>query len=56
MRVLLTGGAGFIGSRVAEHLLTRGRQVVIERQPLLSDDKVSLGHMVRDPTSGTVAG
>jgi UDP-glucose 4-epimerase len=29
MRVLLTGGAGFIGSHVAEHLLARGHEVVI---------------------------
>ncbi len=29
MRVLLTGGAGFIGSHVAEHLLSRGHEVAI---------------------------
>jgi UDP-glucose 4-epimerase len=29
MRVLVTGGAGFIGSRVAKHLLARGHQVAI---------------------------
>ena len=29
MTILLTGGAGFIGSAVAEHLLQRGEQVVI---------------------------
>ena len=29
MRVLLTGGAGFIGSHVAEHLLARGHEVAI---------------------------
>jgi UDP-glucose 4-epimerase len=29
MRVLLTGGAGFIGSHVAEHLLERGHEVAI---------------------------
>src|ERR687891_197142 len=29
MRVLVTGGAGFIGSRVAKHLLARGHEVAI---------------------------
>ena len=29
MRVLLTGGAGFIGSHVAEHLLAQGHEVAI---------------------------
>ena len=29
MRVLLTGGAGFIGSHVAEHLVARGHEVAI---------------------------
>jgi UDP-glucose 4-epimerase len=29
MRVLLTGGAGFIGSHVAEHLLARGHEVAV---------------------------
>ena len=29
MRVLLTGGAGFIGSHVTEHLLSRGHEVAV---------------------------
>jgi UDP-glucose 4-epimerase len=29
VRVLLTGGAGFIGSHVAEHLLARGHEVIV---------------------------
>jgi UDP-glucose 4-epimerase len=29
MRILLTGGAGFIGSHVADHLLARGHEVVV---------------------------
>jgi dTDP-D-glucose 4,6-dehydratase len=29
VRVLLTGGAGFIGSHIAEHLLSRGHEVAI---------------------------
>jgi UDP-glucose 4-epimerase len=29
MRILLTGGAGFIGSHVAQHLLVRGHEVLV---------------------------
>ena len=29
MRILLTGGAGFIGSHVADHLLERGHEVAV---------------------------
>ena len=29
MRVLLTGGAGFIGSHAAGHLLSRGHEVLV---------------------------
>jgi UDP-glucose 4-epimerase len=29
MRVLLTGGAGFIGSHIADHLLSRGHELAI---------------------------
>tara|TARA_Y100000031_G_scaffold105995_1_gene116723 strand:- start:182 stop:568 length:387 start_codon:yes stop_codon:yes gene_type:complete len=29
MKVLITGGAGFIGSHLADHLLNRGDQVVL---------------------------
>ena len=29
MRVLVSGGAGFIGSHVAEHLLDRGHEVAV---------------------------
>ncbi len=29
MRVLLTGGAGFIGSHIAEQLLARGHEVAV---------------------------
>lgn len=29
LRVLLTGGAGFIGSHVAEHFLERGHEVAV---------------------------
>ena len=36
MRILLTGGAGFIGSHVAEHLMERGHEVAVV-------DKLSTG-------------
>jgi UDP-glucose 4-epimerase len=29
MRVLLTGGAGFIGSHVADHVLRRGHELAV---------------------------
>ncbi len=29
MKCLITGGSGFIGSHLAEHLLARGDQVVV---------------------------
>ncbi len=42
MRVLLTGGAGFIGSHVADHLLSRGHEVAIV-------DDLSPGRMANVP-------
>ncbi|MDP9437787.1 MAG: SDR family oxidoreductase [Actinomycetota bacterium] len=42
MRVLLTGGAGFIGSHVADHLLSRGHEVAIV-------DNLSSGRMANVP-------
>jgi UDP-glucose 4-epimerase len=33
MRILLTGGAGFIGSHVAEHLLFAGHEVAVVENP-----------------------
>ena len=46
MRVLITGGAGFIGSHLAEHLLARGDQVFVL-------DDLSTGQMSNlDPVVG----
>ncbi len=42
MGVLLTGGAGFIGSHVADHLLSRGHEVAIV-------DDLSSGRMANVP-------
>jgi dTDP-L-rhamnose 4-epimerase len=63
MRVLLTGGAGFIGSHIAEGLLTAGHEVVVLDALLASAHPVPpspppgaswIRGDVRDP--GTVAG
>ena len=34
MNALITGGAGFIGSHLAEFLLARGDEVVVDRRPV----------------------
>jgi UDP-glucose 4-epimerase len=42
MRVLLTGGAGFIGSHVAERLLARGHEIVVVDDDLSSGKRESV--------------
>lgn len=44
MAVLVTGGAGYIGSATVEHLLTRGERVVVI-------DKLSRGHRAAIPAT-----
>jgi len=46
MRILVTGGAGFIGSHIAEHLLARGDDVVVL-------DDLSNGHREHVPEGAT---
>lgn len=46
MRILVTGGAGFIGSQVAERLLADGHEVAVL-------DNLSTGHREFIPTGGT---
>lgn len=46
MRYLITGGAGFIGSHLAEELVTRGHHVHVY-------DNLSTGRLARDLPSGS---
>ncbi len=46
MRVLVTGGAGFIGAHVAEHLLAAGHEVAVV-------DDLSTGRRTNLPAAAT---
>ena len=44
MRVLITGGAGFIGSHLAERFLAEGHQVIV-MDNLLTGDAANIAHL-----------
>lgn len=48
MRYLITGGAGFIGSHLAEHLLARGEQVIL-LDDLSTGSIENIRHLKNDP-------
>jgi dTDP-glucose 4,6-dehydratase len=47
-RVVVTGGAGFLGSHLCEHLLARGRQVVC-LDNFLTGGAANVAHLMPDP-------
>jgi nucleoside-diphosphate-sugar epimerase len=49
MRILVTGGAGFIGSHLCEYLIEQGHEVVCL-------DNLSTGRISNSPPSATIPG
>ncbi len=47
-RVLVTGGAGLIGSHIADQLLAQGHEVVI-LDNFTTGREANIAHLVRDP-------
>ena len=45
MRVLITGGAGFLGSHLAEHFLDREHEVIV-MDNLLTGDMANIAHLI----------
>jgi dTDP-glucose 4,6-dehydratase len=45
MRVLITGGAGFLGSHLADHFLERGHDVIV-MDNLLTGDIANVAHLI----------
>ncbi|MEY9212292.1 NAD-dependent epimerase/dehydratase family protein [Thermobifida halotolerans] len=55
MRALVTGGAGFIGSHLADSLLAHGHDVVV-LDDLSTGSRTNLVHVLRDPRARFVHG
>ena len=52
MRVLVTGGSGFLGSHISDELVRRGHEVVVlDRHRSGRDDRESVAGDVRDPAA-----
>ena len=47
-RILITGGAGFLGSHMAERLLARGDEVIVADN-FYTGDKRNIAHLLGDP-------
>lgn len=48
MRILITGGAGFIGSHLCDHLVTRGHDV-IAMDNLITGNSDNIAHLIGNP-------
>src|ERR1051325_8627502 len=48
MRAVITGGAGFLGSHLSEHLLNDGYEVVCIDN-LLTGDTANIAHLMENP-------
>ena len=48
MRILVTGGSGFIGSNLTERLLSQGHQVLIIDN-FYTSDKKNIQHLIENP-------
>jgi uncharacterized protein len=52
MKIFVTGGTGFVGSRLTEHLTTLGHEVtVLTRKPPISPHVVGISYVIGDPAT-----
>ena len=49
MRILITGGAGFLGSHLSERLLNEGNEIVC-MDNFFTGRKVNIAHLLENPS------